>query len=587
MKRALIIGFFVIVMLIQPVKADNPTPYGYEIIGAFETLHSWNPKYDYYFDTDTAIQFTNHYDEYWSKNVYCLGYKGSNWEYKCTDELNNFNWNIITDNTTYWRATGWKDVTWKGVDLRIAIRYTLNESQDDLIIEPYVENRDTVNIPNDIAFGWYVKDIQVSMNETNNVLEVDNYDYYDLNETLNVFYNNNITYGKYMIERNSNIGFEWMRLKWDESLIDYLNITSKAGQYNAPILLAIRTTGLNAGQNKSTKLLWIDAGCAGEWHADTTADTSDYQKIYDQGHISGTWKCGTNGECPAPDPPGLCSVTDPIGYTGCRISARYSTALADGAYHTTNNWNNGADVKLVDSLVGVNCGQYDLNYAIASNIKIPHNNFTDIKCSVFQWKWYGEPVMACASPAFPVPGSDKTDNFWLNNNTPQAQNVSISPFRPDNETNLTCNYDFWDTNGDTENTSKTSFEWYLQGVAQGINSQTLGIGNTTLYDLWNCSVAVYDNIFETGYEENVSSNETQITLCNYNQTGSWTINKYQICINETLNTTQIFSASENVIVNATLKLVNTVLDIDFDNYFLKILQSTGGKLVIGANSSVK
>ena len=56
---------------------------GYELLDNGDVLHIWNKHNSYYFDTNSGIQLTNHYNEYWSHNVLMLGY------------YNNNQWNLI------------------------------------------------------------------------------------------------------------------------------------------------------------------------------------------------------------------------------------------------------------------------------------------------------------------------------------------------------------------------------------------------------------------------------------------------------------------------------------------------------------
>jgi len=490
--------FLPLAMLLLPlVRAGD---YGYEYLDGGDVLKAWNPKYDYYFDTDTAIQFTNHYEEYWSKNWFCLGYKGTDWEYKCTNDLNNFNWNIDSDNSTYWRATGWKDVNWKGVDLRIAVRYTLNESQDDLIIEPYVENRDTVNINKDIGFAWHVRNIQVAMNETDNVINLDWQKYFNLSDDLSIFYKNKSVFGEYLIYKDTETGYDWMRLKWNPNLLDYINISSVPSQYNAPVTLMIVSNGLNAGQNKTTKLEWIDAGCKGEWTASTTGNIADYQKIHDTDEVSGIFQCGTNGACASPALVGLCTPPNGQGFVRCSIDRRFSTTLGagdGGQNQTQNNWENSAIWNVyTKSISGQNCGPG--NYAQTNGIPIQHNNLTDFRCKVDLFRW-SDIVEICVQTSY---GAVKTDNIWNNNATPTISNVEIIK---DEETGISnCTYTFNDGSGDSENTTKTNYSWYISDLLYPdyANQKAISELNTNI-----CCATPYDTVFVTGNEAEVCSGQ--------------------------------------------------------------------------------
>ena len=100
---------------------------GYEFLDNNSVVHIWNTQYDYFFEKDAGIQLTNHYNDYWSKNIFCIGYYNNDeWnKIKCSDELTNFNKNIQTDNLTYVNATLWKDIEYGGYDLRLGVNYYL------------------------------------------------------------------------------------------------------------------------------------------------------------------------------------------------------------------------------------------------------------------------------------------------------------------------------------------------------------------------------------------------------------------------------------------------------------------------------
>ena len=62
---------------------SSPPQVGYELLDDGDVLHIWNCYDSYYFDTNSGIQLTNHFNEYWSHNVLMLGY------------YNNDEWNLI------------------------------------------------------------------------------------------------------------------------------------------------------------------------------------------------------------------------------------------------------------------------------------------------------------------------------------------------------------------------------------------------------------------------------------------------------------------------------------------------------------
>jgi uncharacterized protein YfbU (UPF0304 family) len=239
---------------------DGPPHIGYELLDNGEVLHLWNTYDSYYFDTDSGIQLTNHYNEYWSHNVLMLGYYNNDkWNliYR-TDELSGFNKNISTDNETYVNATLWKDLTYKGYDFRLAIRYHLGVDDNELTVIPYIKNIDNENIPYVLGFGWEMKDIQIDMTTSGDYIDVNRTMYY-LNQTLNNTYTDLLESEFYLMDNITEGRTKSLYLKWNESLPYKLRVKSRSGQYNAPVSLFVRIGTLDVGQEKYTEMNWYDA----------------------------------------------------------------------------------------------------------------------------------------------------------------------------------------------------------------------------------------------------------------------------------------------------------------------------------------
>jgi YHS domain-containing protein len=238
----------------------EPPQIGYELLDKGEVLHIWN-KYDsYYFDTDSGIQLTNHYDEYWSHNVLMLWYYNNDkWNliYR-TDELTGFNKDIDRDNETYVNATLWKDLIYKGYEFRLAIRYHLGIDDNELTVIPYIKNIDDENIPYILGFGWEMKDIQIDMTSSGDYIDVNHTMYY-LNQTLNNTYTDLLESEFYLMENITAGRTKSLYLKWDETLPYKLRVKSRTGQYNAPVTLFVRIGTLGVDQEKSTEMYWYDA----------------------------------------------------------------------------------------------------------------------------------------------------------------------------------------------------------------------------------------------------------------------------------------------------------------------------------------
>ncbi len=233
---------------------------GYMMLDDGKVLRIWNKYDNYYFDTDSGMQITNHYDEYWSQNVLMLGYYNNDeWNliYR-TDELSGFNKNIDTDGETYVNVTLWKDLSYGGYDFRLAIRYYLGVDDNELTVVPYIKNLDTDDIPYVLGFGWEMKDIQIDMTETGDYINVDGTTYY-LNQTLDNTYTDLLETEFYLMENITDTGTKSLYLKWNSSLTYKLQVKSRTGQYNAPVTLFVRIGTLNSGQEKQTKMYWYDA----------------------------------------------------------------------------------------------------------------------------------------------------------------------------------------------------------------------------------------------------------------------------------------------------------------------------------------
>ena len=248
------------VNLTDPPGSDPPV-IGYELLDDGEVLRIWNRFDSYYFDTDSGIQLTNHYDEYWSTNVLMLGYyNNDNWNliYR-TNELSDFTQDIESDDETYVNATLWKDLSYAGYDFRLAIRYQLGVDDNELTVIPYIKNIGDEDIPYDLGFAWELKDIQVDMTPGGDFIEIDNLWYYLNNSNLDETYTDLSNPAFYIRENITESTSESLYLRWDDSLSYKLQVKSRTGQYNAPVTLGIKIGTLNMDQEKYTSLFWHDA----------------------------------------------------------------------------------------------------------------------------------------------------------------------------------------------------------------------------------------------------------------------------------------------------------------------------------------
>ena len=259
------------------LKGGNSTPIGYNIYN--DTVEIWNNKASYYFNKSSGIQFTQDFDYYWTKNVFCLGYyNGEEWvTIKCADELSEFNRDIHTDNSNYINATLWKDITYGSYDLRLGINYYLGLTDENLTITLYGKNIG-IDIPFDLGFAWKVKDIKISRDEKDTININDTT--YSLDENLNLTFKNmtayrelfnessNSTYNVsypipfYVLEDNSATLKDSIRgkisLEWDKDLDYMIKLYSPSNQTESYVVLLINAGKFDSGVEKSTTIYWED-----------------------------------------------------------------------------------------------------------------------------------------------------------------------------------------------------------------------------------------------------------------------------------------------------------------------------------------
>ncbi len=232
---------------------------GYELMDNGSVLHVWSSFDHYYFNTSNGIQFTNHFNKYWSHNVLMLGYYNNeewNLVYR-TDELSGFSKNILSDNESFVNVTLWKDLSYSGYDFRLAIRYYLGVDDNELTVIPYIKNLG-VEIPFVLGFAWELKDIQVDMTFGGDYITINGNSYF-LNSSLDETYTDLSNPCFYIKEDFMGNSSESLYLRWDENLDYKVQVKSRTGQYNAPVTLGIKIGTLSVGQEKYTCLFWHDA----------------------------------------------------------------------------------------------------------------------------------------------------------------------------------------------------------------------------------------------------------------------------------------------------------------------------------------
>jgi len=242
---------------------------GYEFLDNGKVVHIWNVMDDYYFNKSSGMQFTNHYQDYWTKNVFCIGYyTGNVWnKISCSDDLSNFTKSIESDNETYVNAILWKDITYEAYDLRLGVQYHLEVNDSNLSVKIYAKNIG-IDIPFDLGFAWKVKDVEIpGLGE----------DYIDIHETT---YPLNGTYD--LLFKNMNESYfnihditKFLRLDWDRNLNYAVKMYGDGNQSNFYVSTLINAGHFSPGQEKSTTFKWIDADTAVDIDAHFNLDTQN------------------------------------------------------------------------------------------------------------------------------------------------------------------------------------------------------------------------------------------------------------------------------------------------------------------------
>ncbi|MDH7506282.1 MAG: hypothetical protein QHH15_00640 [Candidatus Thermoplasmatota archaeon] len=266
------LNLFIVSAPLVEAPSNSSNTLGYELLDNGSVLRIWNVFNSYYFNVSNGLQFTNHYQKYWTRNVMMLGYyNGDEWVlvYR-VDELSGFQ-KTITLSEDYCNATLWKDLTYYGYSFRVGIRYTLGVNDKDLAVIPFIKNLGA-NIPFPIGFGWELKDIRINMVYENNFIKINNtmyslagdvdYSYTNLTKLVCEYDDVNNTWHNYSVPNpvfilnNTN---HYLYLKWDENLVYKVVVKSRDGQYNAPVTLFVKVGTLSSGQEKHTVFRWYDS----------------------------------------------------------------------------------------------------------------------------------------------------------------------------------------------------------------------------------------------------------------------------------------------------------------------------------------
>ncbi len=295
---------------------------GYEFLSNNSVVHIWNTQDDYFFDVDSGIQLTNHYEDYWTKNIFCIGYyNGDEWvKIKCADELTNFQKSIETDDETYVNATLWKDISYTPneitYNMRLGVNYYLGLNDENLSITIYGKNIG-IDIPFDLGFAWKVTDIDVPPETIDKILI--NSTEYELNGAYDLIFKN-------MTQKNRHINWNetcaeecdvncneciineteyytpissyklydretelfgnenFLRIDWDANLNYAVKLHIEEEQSDSYVTLLINAGHFNPQQEKSTTFYWIDAltdNLVAYYSMDDDAANTDVDDILD------------------------------------------------------------------------------------------------------------------------------------------------------------------------------------------------------------------------------------------------------------------------------------------------------------------
>jgi len=273
--------------------SENNNPIGFEYVDS-ETLHFWNEFDNYYLNMTSGIQFSNYYDEYWTHNVFCAGYKTTEWNYLCSDNLP-IELTAYSDNTTFVKINGTRVITIAGRNIGMGIEYNLNLTTRELEITTGLRHLSGASITNDLAFAWRSNNIKIDNNYENDRIFVNNTNY-NLNESLDLLFKNmtikeirkNRTWNgncsedcldaDYLSDNPEECSTCWdeeeydfynqipfykiqddsyVKLRWKPNLNYFLQVKSN-DQFNAPVTLAVVTEGLDIGEQKQTTFYWKD-----------------------------------------------------------------------------------------------------------------------------------------------------------------------------------------------------------------------------------------------------------------------------------------------------------------------------------------
>jgi len=549
---------------------------GYELLDDGKVLHIWNKYDNYYFNTSSGIQLTNHFDDYWSHNVLMLGYYNNDqWNliYR-TDELSGFNKDIVSDNETFVNVTLWKNLNYEGYDFRLAIRYYLGVDDNELTVIPYIKNIDNEDIPYDLGFAWEIKDIQIDMTTENDYIDINGTTYYLNISGLNETYINLDDPCFYIREDTGDNRSESLYLRWDKSLNYKVQVKSRDGQYNAPVTLGIKIGTLVVGQEKYTEMFWHDA-CEATYYYNSYdnmvawATTPGYMvDSYTQHYASTTSDFDVelcNGN--------TCSGTD-LG-TISKVEIRCFGKRSGSGMITPN---------IILYTMGGNhifspttTGDWSSWYDITNDPSAPDSwTWTDVDTMVVEVRSFIQPSYTLYCSKVEVRVTYNANPVYSSNYPVSGSNgISVTPVL-----NITIN----DADGDSMNItwlSNSSGSWQVFGTNSSVGNGTYHqtFSNATVngqWWYWKVNVSDGTNYVESGVFSFFTGYQSKIE-----NTGSTNFTGYLLMQIEYYNTTNSTWVLEQEVVNETTpRTINgsdvLALDTIFNPYNVSTSSFTNG-----------
>lgn len=216
------------------------------------SVHIWNKHDDYFFNKSSGIQFSNYFQDYWTTNILCGGYKNSSgdWVLDCNNVFD-FNWTIYTDNSTFVNYTGYRETTMEGETVGVTMIYNLKENDGELNIYFSAESLSGA-IPADLGFVWKTKDIGINNTPYDDYIRINDTNYL-LSDDLDLEFSN-LQRPLYKLYDED----YYIKLTWDSRLNGTVSITHEINETNSDVELLINVGPLKNNEKKETLMYWKD-----------------------------------------------------------------------------------------------------------------------------------------------------------------------------------------------------------------------------------------------------------------------------------------------------------------------------------------